>query len=213
MPDTGTDHLDFLFDISELTDLVTRSDDINSFLALATDLVAGHFNAPVCSIYLFEDLSKKLILKATKGLNPDAVNSVRMKPGEGLVGASFEKAVSVREGNARANKQFKYFEQAGEDPFNSFLCVPVKTATEKIGVLVVQHLEMNWFSAADERAIVTAAGQLASTLENARLLLALSQMDTSSDRQVPELSFLKGTPASPGIGRGHCRSDHRSFCA
>jgi phosphotransferase system enzyme I (PtsP) len=41
--------------------------------------------AEVCSIYL-RRASGELELFATQGLNPDAVHTTRLRPGEGLVG-------------------------------------------------------------------------------------------------------------------------------
>jgi len=174
MQKKASDYLNLLFDIGELADLVTGSSDLESFLELVVDLVARHFNAPVCSIYLYNEKSNRLTLKATKGLKPEAVNKIHMKPGEGLVGQSFETLSIVREGNAGKTPGFKYFKEAGEEPYNSFLCVPIKRGVEKIGVLVVQHRDLNHFEMADERAIRTVVNQLAGAIENARLLMEVS---------------------------------------
>ena len=133
------DHLNLLCDLGDLAAIVTADAEIETFLAGATGLVAKHLKAHVCSIYLFDTLSRDLVLKATRGLNPDAVNQVRMARGEGLVGQCFLTGRILREGNAQANPGFKYFDAAGEEPFNSFLCVPIRRGIEKIGVLVVQH--------------------------------------------------------------------------
>jgi len=201
MVNKETDHLDLLFDISELADLVTSSSDLESFLKLSVDLVARHFNAPVCSIYLYNERSKKLTLKATKGLKPEAVNKIHMKPGEGLVGHSFETLSIVREGNASKNPGFKFFVEAGEDEFNSFLCVPVKRGVEKIGVLVVQHQNMDYFDISHERAIRAVVSQLAGSIENARLLMELSQTRDEGDPLEP-VSFVKGKSATGGHAMG-----------
>ena len=103
MKNSAPDYLNLLIDISDLADLVTGSSDLESFLDLSVDLVARHFNAPVCSIYLYEETTKRLTLKATKGLKKEAVDKIHMKPGEGLVGKSFETLSIVREGNASKN--------------------------------------------------------------------------------------------------------------
>jgi len=201
MQKKASDYLNLLFDIGELADLVTGSSDLESFLELVVDRVARHFNAPVCSIYLYNEKSNRLTLKATKGLKPEAVNKIHMKPGEGLVGRSFETLSIVREGNAGKNPGYKYFKEAGEEPFNSFLCVPIKRGVEKIGVLVVQHRDLNHFEMSDERAIWTVVNQLAGAIENARLLIAFSQ--AGEDSEVTEsLVFVKGSAAAAGCALG-----------
>lgn len=195
------DYLKLLFNISELADLVTGSSDLETFLQKSVNLVAKHFNAPVCSIYLYNEKSKRLTLKATKGLKPEAVNRVQMQPGEGLVGQSFEDLIIVREGNALKNPKFKYFSEAGEDPFHSFLCVPIRRGVEKIGVLAVQHQDENHFDIYDERAIRAVVTQLAGSIENARLLIELSQ---AKDEQEPadQVSFVKGRAVTGGYAFG-----------
>ncbi|MCG8532895.1 MAG: GAF domain-containing protein, partial [Desulfovibrionales bacterium] len=157
----GPEHLNLLCDMGELTSIVTGNSDIETFLDKTVGLVATHLGAHVCSIYLFEEAEGCLVLKSTRGLNPTAVNAIRLDPGEGLVGRCFQSQAMVREGNVSHSPSFKYFDTAGEDPFNSLLCVPIKRGVECIGVLVVQHRELNHFTPFDERALRTAATQVA----------------------------------------------------
>ncbi len=195
------DHLNLLCDMGELTSIVTGNSDIETFLASTAALVAQRLKAHVCSIYLFEAMANRLVLKATQGLKPEAVNSVTMKPGEGLVGLCFEKGTIIREGNAPKNPRFKYFDNAGEEAFNSFLCVPIHSGVEQIGVLVVQHRELNHFTLFDERALKTAMTQLAGAIENARLLMELLPETPRPHRQgLPP--FIKGEPAGTGSALG-----------
>ena len=201
MVNKGADHLDLLVNISELADLVIASSDLENFFQHSVDLLARHFRAPVCSIYLYNEKLKTLILTATKGLKPEAVDRITMKPGEGLVGQSFETLSIIREGNASQNPKFKYFSAAGEDPFNSFLCGPIRRGIEKIGVLVVQHRDLDYFDASDERVIRAVVGQFSGLIENARLLMELARTRENTDLPEP-LSFVKGTPAIGGLALG-----------
>lgn len=195
------DHLNLLCDMGELTAIVTGNSDIETFLTRTTHLVARHLKAHVCSIYLFEAMENRLVLKATQGLKPEAVDTVTMTPGEGLVGQCFEKDAILREGNAPQNPGFKYFDNAGEDPFNSFLCVPIRSGMEKIGVLVVQHRKLDHFTLFDERALRTAMTQLAGAIDNARFLMALDPEETH-DHQPVLPPFIKGEPGGTGSASG-----------
>ncbi|WP_321495458.1 phosphoenolpyruvate--protein phosphotransferase [uncultured Desulfobacter sp.] len=208
------DHLNLLFDMGELASIITSGSDIEAFLTGATELVAKHLKAHVCSIYLFDSRSKALVLRATRGLKPEAVNRVRMLPGEGLVGQCFSQDRILRVGNARTSPGFKYFDNAGEEPFNSFLCVPIRRGVVKIGVLVVQQRQMDHFTLLDERALRTAATQLAGAIENARLLMALaSESDTPGDD--PDITsnkfpaFIKGKSNGSGMAIGTIRPSRR----
>jgi len=201
MEKKNSDYLNLLFNISELADLVTGSSDLEGFLQRSVDLVARHFKAPACSIYLYNENLRRLTLKATKGLKHDAVNQIHLKSGEGLVGQSFENLTIIREGNAQKNPAFKYFPETGEESFNSFLCVPIRRGVEKIGVLAVQHGDVDHFAVSDERAIRAVVTQLAGSIENARLLIELSQTKEEVEPLEP-LRFIKGRAATGGYALG-----------
>lgn len=186
------DHLNLLCDMGELTAILTGESDIPTFLDRTVGLVAKHLKAHVCSIYLYE--APDLVLKATRGLNPGAVDSVRMKPGEGLVGKCFDTRTVIRAGNAAKSPGFKYFDQAGEDPFNSFLCMPVQRGVETIGVLVVQHRDLDHFTAFDERALKSAVAQVAGAIGNARTLMELTRGRSEAETSLP--AFIRGETAT-----------------
>ncbi len=194
------DHLNLLCDIGDLATLLTGSTNIENFLQRTADMVSRHLEAEVCSIYLFDDQSRELVLKATIGLNPEAVNQIRMKPGEGLVGSTLIKQQPICEGSASRNPRFKYFEESGEERFESFLSVPISRGVENIGVLVVQHEMRDYFDEVDVMALRAAASQLASAIENARLLMSMnSPKPLAADTAVLEqLKFVRGESAGNG---------------
>ncbi len=196
-------HFNLLCDIGEIASILSETSDIYDFLSRAVDLVARHLDADVCSIYLYDDKEKELVLRATKGLNPSAVGVVKMKPGEGLVGWAFESFTELCEGNAQKNPRFKYFIEADEDDYHSFICVPIRRGVERIGALTVQRREFDWFDDFDVRALKAAASQLAGSLENIRLLMEIRQV---GEAQAPvseqKVNRIAGTPASVGYAFG-----------
>lgn len=169
-----SDHLNLLYDIGDLTDLLISSLSVDDFLQRAVEMVARYLDADVCSIYLYDEPSGELYLAATTGLNPDAVNRVRMKVGEGIVGHCFLTLKPVCEGKAASSPHFKFFEEAHEERFKSFLVVPIHRGAVKIGTIVVQHERADVFEEAEILALRAAASQLASSIENARLLMQMN---------------------------------------
>ena len=196
------DLLNMLCDLSDLSALVTGSDNIENFLQRTVLLVSEHLGTPVCSIYLYDDTADELVLKATVGLNPDAVGHVRMVTGEGLVGTVMATSQPVCEGHASKNPRFRYFPETDELKYESFLAVPIKKGVVKIGVLVVQHTEPDFFDATEITALKATGAQLASVLENARLLMDLQRMCSIPDHPVCNLGFIKGQRASDGFALG-----------
>jgi phosphotransferase system enzyme I (PtsP) len=198
-------HLHLLCDISELAALLTGSEDIENFLQRTVEMIARHMDADVCSIYLYDEISGDLVLDASIGLNPAAIGNVRMKIGEGLVGTTLAKREPLNEGCAKRHPRFKYFKEAGEDPFNSFLAVPILRGDEKIGVLVVQHEDRDYFDDVDVRVLRGIASQLAGAVGNARLLIESNLQkkgEVHDYHAVEPLRFIKGKMAAGGHAFG-----------
>ncbi len=196
------DLLNMLCDLSDLSTLVTGSENIENFLQRTVALVSEHLETPVCSIYLYDETEDELVLKATIGLNPDAVGRVRMASGQGLVGTVMASGQPVCEGHASRNPRFRYFPETDELPYESFLAVPIQKGVVKIGVLVVQHTAPDYFEATDVTALKATGAQLAAVLENARLLMDLQRMCTIPERSVCSQGFIKGERASDGYAFG-----------
>ncbi|MBF0226723.1 MAG: phosphoenolpyruvate--protein phosphotransferase [Desulfobacterales bacterium] len=200
-------HLSLVCNISELASLLSETKKIDTFLNQATVMVARHLNANVCSIYLYEEKTNDLVLKATIGLNIDAVGKIKMKPGEGLVGNTFENLNVIREGKVVDNPKFKYFYEAGEDNYQSFLSVPIQRGSKRLGVLVVEHIIPDYFDEIDSMALRAIASQLAGSIEYAKLL-----MDIGRDEEKPDIIniekdplIVKGTVASKGYAFGRLK--------
>jgi len=101
-------------------------------------VIASIMVAEVCSIYL-RRAGNLLELFATEGLNPSAVHNTRLKQGEGLVGWVAETADAVNLSDAPSDPHFSYRPETGEDPYKSFLGVPIVRGGQVFGVLTVQN--------------------------------------------------------------------------
>jgi signal transduction protein with GAF and PtsI domain len=64
------------------------------------------------------------VLSATVGLQPSSVGKVRMRLNEGLGGLVAEQLRPQVIADAGTHPRFKYFPEAGEDRYHSFLGVP-----------------------------------------------------------------------------------------
>jgi len=123
-------------------------------------VIASNMVAEVCSIYL-RRAGKVLELFATEGLRPDAVHQTRLKEGEGLVGLVSETAEAVNLSDAPADPHFSYRPETGEDPFKSFLGVPIVRGGQVFGVLTVQNKAERIYAEEEVEALQTVAMVLA----------------------------------------------------
>ncbi|HEY4031801.1 MAG TPA: GAF domain-containing protein, partial [Caulobacteraceae bacterium] len=107
-------------------------------LDMVVRIIALSMVAEVCSLYL-KRANDDLELFATEGLNPSAVHSTRLKPGEGLVGEIMKLGRPLNLSDAPDHPSFSYRPETGEDPYHAFLGVPLLRGGRTIGVLVVQN--------------------------------------------------------------------------
>src|SRR5277367_621157 len=133
-------------------------------------LIARRFGTDVCSAYLLEPDRANLVLAATLGLRPECVGKLRMAVSEGLAGLVAEQVRPVAVEQARNHPRFKYFIEAGEDAYSSFLGVPLIDRGVLQGVLVVQTLEPRVFREDEIHMLAEAAAQVAPVVSEARAL-------------------------------------------
>ncbi len=154
----------------DLAQLVSRDGNPAETLTNIVHLVHHRFATDVCSVYLLEPDRSSLVLAATIGLRVEGIGRVRMRLTEGLVGLVAERARPVVVHDTSTHPRFKYFQDAGEDSFRTFLGVPVMDRSVLQGVLVVQTAEARAFSDEDVRQLAAAGGQVAPIVTDARAL-------------------------------------------
>jgi len=133
-------------------------------------LIAKRFRTDVCSAYLLEPDRAHLVLAATVGLRRECIGNLRMAVNEGLTGLVAEQLQPVSVSQVKTHSRFKYFREAGEEAYQSFLGVPLIDRGVLQGVLVVQTIEARVFSQAEIDMLSEAATQVAPVVSEARTL-------------------------------------------
>src|SRR5215813_510493 len=199
------DERSLLLTLEESSRLVSHSHDPHETLANIVRLIQQRFQTAVCSVYLLEPERRELVLGATVGLKPESVGRVRMRLDEGLTGLVAEQMAPVMVADAFKHPRFKYFPEAGEDPYHSFLGVPLIEGGSLEGVLVVQTVEPRLFSANEIRMLVTIGAQVASLVGDAHLLekvIATAHAEAVPPAEAAPAASVEGVPLSPGSGLG-----------
>jgi phosphotransferase system enzyme I (PtsP) len=187
-----------------LSAIITDASDLDAMLQKIVDTAAGHMEADVCSVYLFDEARQELVLRATRGLLPSSVGNVRLRPGEGLTGLAFSERRPISEGDAPSHPAYRYFPGIGEESYRSFVAVPILRGRRPVGAMTLQSKHSGHFSADDVQVFRAITMQLATTIEMARLLLTLENPATSiaPSSGVPELRFVRGQVGSEGCAVG-----------
>src|SRR3972149_4164835 len=150
----------------------------------------------VCSIYLTDTSTRTNILMATYGLNPEAVGKVVLPFEEGLVGLVTELSETVNISDAPAHPRFKYVPEAGEDPFKSFLGVPVTRQGGQLAVLVVQQTTSRRFGEQEIAFLSTLAALIAGNIAIAK---ARGLIDDYFSAETGGGGLFAGVAGAPGI--------------
>jgi len=157
-----------LWTLEEISRLISSSGNPSETLTNIVNLIQRRFGTDVCSVYLLDADRVTLVLAATVGLRQESVGRVRMRITEGLAGLVAERMSPVSVADAVAHPRFKYFRDAGEEPYRTFFGIPIVDRGVLQGVLVVQTAEPRSFGEDDVRMLTTAAAQLAPIVSEAR---------------------------------------------
>jgi glycogen phosphorylase len=156
--------------LEEIQNLAGDGGQPEETLSNVVALIAKRFRTDVCSAYLLEPDRAHLVLAATVGLRPQCIGSLRMGVNEGLTGLVAEQVRPVAVSQVKSHPRFKYFKEAGEEAYQSFLGVPLIDRGILQGVLVVQTIEARVFSDDEIRLLTEAAKQVAPVVSEARNL-------------------------------------------
>src|ERR1700704_4522873 len=140
--------------LEEIGNLAEESGKPAETLMNVVALIAARFKTDVCSVYLLEPDRATLVLAASVGLRSECIGDLRLGLHEGLAGLVAEQVLPVAVESVRNPPRFKYFREAGEDAFQSFLGVPLLDRGVLQGVLVVQTLETRAFTDAEIQTLV-----------------------------------------------------------
>ncbi len=177
--------------LRQIRDVMAREGDAQERLDALVRLIAANMVAEVCSIYL-RRAGGSMELCATEGLKREAVHNLRMAEGEGLVGVVARTAEPVALSDAPMHPNFSYHPETGEDPYHSFLGVPILRGGRLLGVLVVQNMTERAYE--DEEV---------ETLQTIAMVLA-EVIGTSELAEESELAGIEIRPSRPDhlYGRG-----------
>lgn len=207
-------NVDLVCDIAELMSVASEGEDRKELLQNVVTTVARHMVADVCSIYIYDEASRQLTLRATQGLDKAAVGKVKLELGEGITGRAVRELRPICEGSASKSAGYKFFPGIHEEEFEAFLAVPILRGLRRIGALVVQAREVNYFTLNDAKALRAIAAQLATMIENVQVLsevgerAAQAPVEEVKPKKAARGTILRGRSASAGTARGTaCRLD------
>jgi two-component sensor histidine kinase/putative methionine-R-sulfoxide reductase with GAF domain len=172
--------------LTETTAAVNSSLDLEEVLHLVADKVAAALNADACFVYLYDERTNELVLRATHGTAvAEMTRRPRMRPGEGITGtAAAERTPVMIPSQAHLDPRFKLFPNLPESQYESILAVPILVHGETLaGALNVRTREPRTYDAAEIELLTAIADQVAQSIVHAQLY-------AQAQRRVAELEAL-----------------------
>src|SRR4029079_2239952 len=158
--------------LTETIEAVNSTLDLQEVLSLCAARFAPARAAAACFVYLYDDRSDELVLRATHGTPIDEMSRrPRMRPGEGITGpAAAARAPVMLEAQAHLDPRFKNFPNLPEDEYESILAVPILTRDGALeGALNVRTREQRACSEEEVELLLAIAAQVAQSIEHAKL--------------------------------------------
>ncbi len=145
--------------------------DLEEVLGLVARKVADALGTEACFVYLYDDRTNELILRATHGTSVEEMTKrPRLRPGEGITGtAAADCAPVMIPSQAHLDPRFKQFSNLPEDDYESILAVPILARDKLAGALNVRTLAPREFTQDEIELLVAIADQVAQTIQHAQL--------------------------------------------
>jgi len=152
-------------------------------LNVITRITSQVMGVDSCSIYLQEEGTDQLVLKATTGLAREAIGRASLGIGEGLTGWAVTHGQPVAVGDALNDPRFKLLPETCEEGLRSLMAVPLSVQGRVIGAMNVQTANIHEFADDEVELLSLIANLAAGALEKAALYDRMRQ-------QIQELSTL-----------------------
>jgi two-component system, sensor histidine kinase PdtaS len=189
--------------LTETIEVVNSSLDLQEVLELVARKVPQAIEADACFVYLYDEGTDELVLRATHGSAVDEfTRRPRMRMSEGITGAAAALRAPVAiASQAHLDPRFKRFPNVPEDEYQSILAIPVVAPAPRattsdatsdsaapasetlVGALNVRTLAPREYDQGEIHLLVAIAHQVAQTIQHARLYEA-------AQRRVHELEAL-----------------------
>lgn len=196
-------HVARLAALNRINRAATASLHLDDMLSTVVQVVNDTIEGDACSVFLYDAPSHTLVLRATEGLNPDAIGRVGFRADAGITGLAATSRQTQIAVDAPNHPAFFTFPIVGEEGYTSQVSIPLllREPERLVGVMNIQSRDPRDFDQDEITFLETAAGELSIAIENARLY---SQTDDALHQRIADLHALQqatralGSTLQPG---------------
>jgi signal transduction protein with GAF and PtsI domain len=166
-----TTEKEYLGTLSKISKAITSDLYLEDILKLIVNLTANVMDAKICSLWLLDDESQDLKIRATQAMSEEYLKERALKVGEGIVGLVAKDKKPIVIYDVLEDKRYKEKTLARKEKLSSMLSVPMMVKRKVIGVLNVYTVTPYKFSKSDIVLLSTVANQAAVAIENTELMV------------------------------------------
>lgn len=162
---------EYLKTLSKISKAITSDLYLEDVLKLIVSLTANVMKAKICSLWLLDEETQLLKIRATQAMSQEYLKERVLKLGEGIVGLVAREKKPMTIYNVLKNKLYKEKKLAKKEGLVSMLSVPMFVKDRVMGVINCYTTAAYRFKKSDIELLSTVANQAAVAIENTELLV------------------------------------------
>ncbi len=162
---------EYLATLTKISKAITSDLYLEDILKLIVSLTANVMSAKICALWLLDEDTGELRIRATQAMSQEYLRDRSLKVGEGIVGLVAKEKEPIAIYDVMKDKRYKETSLAAKEGFVSMLSVPMMVKQKVIGVINVYTVEPYEFTKNDINLLSAVANQAAVSIENTELMV------------------------------------------
>ena len=167
----GSSEKEYLSTLTRISKAITSDLYIEDILKLLVNLTAGVMSAKICALWLLDEETRELRIRATQSMSQEYLRERALKVGEGVVGLVAEGKKPMVISDVLTDPRYKEKKLAKKEKLVSMLSVPMMVKDRVIGVVNVYTTAAYKFTKSDIDLLSAVANQAAVAIENTELMV------------------------------------------
>ena len=161
----------YLDTLSKISNAITSDLYLGDVLKLIVTLTANVMKAKICSLWILDEKTKELRIRATQAMSAEYLKERTLKLGEGIVGLVAKEKKPLVISDVTRDPRYKEKRLAQKEKLVSMMSVPMLVKKRAIGVINCYTTEEYKFTKSDIALLSTIANQAAVAIENTELVV------------------------------------------
>ncbi|MBN2484054.1 MAG: GAF and ANTAR domain-containing protein [Candidatus Omnitrophica bacterium] len=166
-----TSYKDYIVTLSKISKAITSDLYLEDVLKLIVTLTANVMRAKICALWLIEEKTQELKIRATQAMSQAYLKERSIKLGEGIVGLVAKEKKPMVILDVAKDPQYKEKQLARREGLVSMLSVPMLVKKKLIGVINCYTTDVYKFTKSDIDLLSAVANQAAVAIENTELMV------------------------------------------